>query len=313
MKRVADDEAVRRPAPVASAASRSRRRSRRDRSGCSRSAAPADRCGGLRLLGEKPERDERLREAVVGQQLDRRAAERSIDDRRSHAVVHRIAPGRDRAPHRLGLRRPQRRQVQHGALVDDARRCSAGGRRPRPTRSPRAMRRRTSACGRARPMPRRRAFDRRLPTGGRHGGWRAGPRATIGAATDSTIVVDRIAALIRPPRRPRCASPRPRKITAAAVTERRADEHPIARDRIEHVAEPAQVEPHQRRAAAGRDRAQPRQQPHAQPPGRQHFHREDLPQHDQRVERDRQVGAVGDAEDRAPAAAASRDRSKSTD
>ena len=53
---------------------------------------------------------------------------------------------------------------------------------------------------------------------GGSGGWRAGPRATIGAATDSTIVVDRIAALIRPPRRPRCASPRPRKITAEAVT-----------------------------------------------------------------------------------------------
>ena len=49
-------------------------------------------------------------------------------------------------------------------------------------------------------------------------GCRAGPRATIGAVTDATIVSDRIAPLIGPPRRPRCESPRPRKITDAAVT-----------------------------------------------------------------------------------------------
>ena len=79
--------------------------------------------------------------------------------------------------------------------------------------------------------------------------------------------------------------------------QRGAHEHPIARDRIEHVAEAAEVEPHQRRRGAGRDRAQPRQQPHAQPARRQHFHRENLPHHDQRVERDGQVGAVGHAED----------------
>ena len=76
--------------------------------------------GGLRLLAEEPERDERLRKAVVGQQLDRRAAERPVDHRRTHAVVHRIASGGDRAPHRFGLGWPQRRQVQHGALVENA-------------------------------------------------------------------------------------------------------------------------------------------------------------------------------------------------
>ena len=83
-------------------------------------------CG---FLGEKAERDQRLREAVVGQQLDRRAAKRAIHRRGANAVVHRIPSGRDRAPHRLGLRRPQRRQVQHRALIEDPAdvRQAAGG------------------------------------------------------------------------------------------------------------------------------------------------------------------------------------------
>ena len=51
-----------------------------------------------------------------------------------------------------------------------------------------------------------------------NGACRPGPRATIGAASENTIVSDSAAALTRPPRRPRCARPSPRKRTAATVT-----------------------------------------------------------------------------------------------
>ena len=66
----------------------------------------------VRLLDEKAEALEPVREAVVGQQLQRAAAAGElVDRRRPDAVLLRQLPGGDRRPHRFGRRRVERRQV----------------------------------------------------------------------------------------------------------------------------------------------------------------------------------------------------------
>ena len=80
---------------------------------------------------------------------------------------------------------------------------------------------------------------------------------------------------------------------AGSGHERGANEHALARFTIEDVAEAEQVEPHQPGAGRRRDRAEPRQQPHAEPTRRQHFNGQDLAQDNQRVEQHGEVRAVG--------------------
>ncbi len=61
-----------------------------------------------------------MRKAVVGQQPDRPSpARRTVDARRPDAVLLRQLPGRDGGPHRLRRRGVERREVHHGAGVQD--------------------------------------------------------------------------------------------------------------------------------------------------------------------------------------------------
>ena len=207
-------------------------------------------CG---FLGEKSERDERLRETVVGQQLDRRAAERAIHRPRSGCRC-RSDSGRSRS--RSTPARPASAAAWPGAAPrPDRKSAPMFGRRPAATsgkmKSSDAPSNISMRHVRVRSMPARRSTigDRRAPATAAAAPGRARSSAPPPTAPSS---IDRIAALTRPPRRPRCARPRIRNITPAAVTSVAPMNMRSRVFAIEHVAEAEQVEPHQRRAGRRR-------------------------------------------------------------
>ena len=83
--------------------------------------ARAERGGRQRLLDEKAEAHEAVREAIVGQELHGSpAAGHLIDARRAHAVLLRQLAGRHRRPHGFRRRGMQRGQMPHRTRIQDS-------------------------------------------------------------------------------------------------------------------------------------------------------------------------------------------------
>ena len=86
---------------------------------------------------------EEMRERVVRQQIDRRVGRlHAIHRARAHAIRGRVLAGRDGRPHRLRLRRTNRRQVDRRARASAADRSSGDVPQPPGARGIRATRRR---------------------------------------------------------------------------------------------------------------------------------------------------------------------------